>query len=126
MPSISNPPSNANQKIITFILSAITALGLGIGSGAVYAIQSLRSENQQYLQSQQRITLTEYEYLEIGDSLKQVELILGPGIEESRSGSQIVLVWKNPDGSYIRADFDNEKLTSKQQSELLEHLACLQ
>lgn len=125
MSSIPNATSSARQKIFMFLLSAFTALGFGVGSGAVYMVTYIPTDRKQTVQlSQQKVTLDHYQRLEIGDSLKDVELILGSGVEESRIGDQFTFVWENADGSYIKASFDADELVSKQQFDLLRYPVC--
>lgn len=60
----------------------------------------------------------DYERLRLGMTQVEVESILGRGIEIERSHFLTTFIWKNLDGSSIRAIFENGKLRSKNQENL--------
>jgi hypothetical protein len=110
------------------VLTMIAVLGFSLGSGAVYGLNRLDRavENippippkmESSLITSPSFTLSDYNRIQIGMSLAQVELILRPGIEESRSNSTTIFVWENNDKSYIRLFFENGKLINKKQNGL--------
>jgi hypothetical protein len=68
--------------------------------------------------------LERYSRLAIGLTQAQAELILQPGIEESRSATTSVIKWQNTDGSYIKATFEGNKLKVKEQKGLSGQKSC--
>ncbi|MEM8611165.1 MAG: hypothetical protein AAGF93_04025 [Cyanobacteria bacterium P01_H01_bin.105] len=120
MSIIPNPLSEGNKKWINLSLAFIAAFGFGIGSGAVHTIYTFESRNHESESQcvQASLSLADYNRLELGDTLKEVQFILGVGIEQSSSSSQSVYLWANPDSSHIKAIFRNGVLQSKEQSEL--------
>lgn len=110
-------------------VSLIAALGFGLGSGVVYGINqnsqptnvnsSQSNTEDSDVQHRPTFTLSEYNRIKIGMSQEKVELILRPGVEESRTDSQTVFSWKNLDGSYIRVSFKDGKVLSKKQDGLI-------
>lgn len=122
----SNRPPSWNSRVVTFILSTIAALGFGIGSGIVYAVQVPREGKTEVKYSRQPLTLTEYGQLKIGMSLDEVELILSKGIEESRGVTGVAFKWENADNSYIKVIFENDVLKSKEQFGLAQYSTCIQ
>jgi hypothetical protein len=112
---IFQPPKK--NRLAMFLLSAIAALGFGIGSGAVKAIQQIDTAAKN-VADKSAITLEQYNRLQIGMPLAQVELILQPGVEESRSATAATFKWQNADGSFIKLIFENNKLKNKAQSGL--------
>lgn len=75
-----NTPDQASLlkgKLLTVVLSCFTAIGFGIGAGVASKLpQSNEVSNKVYSPLQEH-TLEEYDLLEIGDSLRTVEHILG-------------------------------------------------
>jgi hypothetical protein len=121
-------PPNSTNKVMAIILPIIVALGIGIGAGAVETLQHLQQSpiTARKQMAQQPFTLAQYNRLTIGMSRSEVELMLQPGTEESRSGGDAKFKWVNPDGSYIRVVFEHDKITNKEQSELPIHPVCPQ
>ena len=64
------------------------------------------------------VSRVDYERIQPGMTQTQVEATLGPGVEVSRSKESNRLVWENPDGSKIEAEFQNGILTNKTQTGL--------
>lgn len=64
------------------------------------------------------VSRVDYERIQPGMTQTQVEATLAPGVEVSRSKESNRLVWENPDGSKIEAEFQNGILTNKAQSGL--------
>ena len=120
----SNQASSSTGKIRMFMLSSIAALGFGIGAGAVNALQFNQQPESGNRYYQQEHTMDKYERLEMGDSLKETELLLGNGVEESRSDTQVNMIWKNEEGSYIKLVFQDDALISREQSGLLDSRTC--
>jgi hypothetical protein len=90
----------------------------------VHALQQI----QQSPKCQQAsFTIGQYDRLKIGMSREQVELILQPGIEESRSADgEAKFKWENPDGSSIRVVFQKDKLKRKEQVGMSSSPTCHQ
>ena len=115
-------------KPLKIALSFVAALGFGIGAGAVTgAVNHLPasdevSSNIPY--QAQSHTLEEYELLEIGDSLRTVEQILGKGLEQKQTDNEVEFIWKNPDGSHIQLVFKDSVLTEKEQNALTYSAKC--
>jgi hypothetical protein len=63
-------------------------------------------------------TRAEYQRIQIGMSLIEVETILGRGIGIQQTTNRETFIWKNSNGSTITAIFEKGKLINKQQSEL--------
>ena len=63
-------------------------------------------------------TRAEYQRLQIGMSLTEVETILGRGIEIQQTKNRETFIWKNSNGSTITATFEEGKLIDKKQSEI--------
>jgi hypothetical protein len=121
MPSL--PPVSRNG-VLALMLSAIAALGAGIGAGAVHALQQPhQSLNRPKVQSVE-FTIGQYNRLKIGMSREQVELILQPGTEESRSDTESTFKWSNSENSYIKALFQGEKLKTKEQVGIPQYPSC--
>jgi len=70
------------------------------------------------ISSSTQVGRVDYERIQPGMTQIQVEATLPPGVEVSRSKESTQLVWENPDGSKIEAEFQNGILTSKAQSGL--------
>ena len=111
------------RKPIAIALSLVTAFGVGIGTGiASHLPPNSNSPNNSISSHQsQTHTLEEYDLLEIGDSLRTVEQILGKGLEQKQTNNEVELIWENPDGSYIRLAFKDSVLAQKEQSQLGRH-----
>jgi hypothetical protein len=117
------PPTPRN-RLLALMLSAIAALGMGIGTGVIHTLQQSSSPIVKCVQPQ-TYTLDQYNRLKIGMSQTEVEFILQTGIEESRSDSEAKFKWENPDGSSIHAVFQKDKLKHKSQAEMsLSHADC--
>ena len=63
-------------------------------------------------------TRAEYQRLQIGMSLTEVETILGRGIEIQQTKNRETFIWKNSNGSSITATIEEGKLIDKKQSEI--------
>jgi hypothetical protein len=113
------PPAPRNG-LLALILPAIAALGMGIGTGVVHALQ--QSPPSPIVQCP--FTIDQYNRLKIGMSQTEVEFILQTGIEESRSDGEAKFKWANPDGSSIRAAFQKDKLKHKEQVGMSLYPAC--
>ncbi len=87
------------------------AVGLGIAKGLT---QSFSGQNN----SSNLVSRVDYERIQPGMTQVQVEATLPPGVEVSRSKESNRLVWENPDGSKIEANFQDGILTHKAQSGL--------
>ena len=95
------------------LVAIAIGLGIGVGYGSSY-YQATNSQSSAIAQPNQ-LTRAEYERLEIGMQLVEVEAILGRGTETQRSITHRVFVWENSDGSKIITTFENGKLIRKQQ-----------
>lgn len=103
------------------LLAIIFSIGATLGSGLAYGFSQVRTNNQAPSTAQaelQGIRLAEYERVELGMSLAEVQATLGRGTETSRSTTIATFVWKNSDGSGITAIFEKGRLKSKEQSGL--------
>jgi hypothetical protein len=118
------PPTPRNG-LLALTLPTFVALGMGIGTGMIHALQPSSSPIVKCVQPQ-TYTLDKYNRLKIGMSQTEVEFILQTGIEESRSDSEAKFKWENPeDGSSIHAVFQKDKLTRKAQVGMsLSHAYC--
>jgi hypothetical protein len=98
------------------------SLGVALGSGIKYSFHQAASNSKEQKQSTQaelgRFGRAEYEQLKPGMSLTEVRSILYRGIEISSSETTAKFIWQNPDGSEIKATFENDRLKSKEQSGL--------
>jgi hypothetical protein len=93
--------------------------GLGISYGLASAVFLNQGESQSFtIVQSQNFTRAEYERLQIGMQLVEVEAILDRGIEVQQSVNIKTFVWRNFNGSTITATFKNGKLTNKQQAQL--------
>jgi hypothetical protein len=101
-------------------LLAIAAFGFGFGGGIVSGMQG----KPQAVATTTCANLERYSRLAIGLTQSQAELILQPGIEESRSATTSVIKWQNSDGSYIKATFEGNKLKVKEQKGLSGQKSC--
>ncbi len=115
-----------SQKLLSQGLAAIAAFGFGFGSGLATALASkidtpLLDDQPSIALCHSNITLQSYKRLAINAPLKEVEFILGVGIEEQRSAEQTIFHWKNADDSYIRGVFVNDILKSRSQQGLEKH-----
>jgi tetratricopeptide (TPR) repeat protein len=64
-------------------------------------------------------TLATYNALAEGMALAEVrKLVKSPGVEVSRTGNLVTLVWKAKDGGSLITTFDNDRLVSKSQTNL--------
>ena len=80
--------------------------------------QATRIDQQTIVTTTNNITRAEYTRLDIGMELVEVEAILGRGIEISSSNDTATYIWQNPDRSYIKAVFKEDKLYEKTQDDL--------
>ena len=93
--------------------------GLGISYGVASGVFLDQAELQPSTIVQARnFTRAEYERLQIGMQLVEVEAILDRGIEVQQSVNIKTFVWRNFNGSTITATFENGKLINKQQAQL--------
>jgi len=114
-PSKEPPPGGSPIKPLALLASLVLALGVGIGQGLADKA-SFRDQPQDTRVT--TVTRVDYERLDIGMTQFEVESILDPGVEVSRSEGQVWLTWENPDGSEIEATFRDGVLIHKQQSGL--------
>ena len=101
----------------SFGLLIAIAIGLGIGLGI--GLSNYKTTNSQLpvnSQSNGQFTRAEYERLQIGMQLVEVEAILDRGIETQSSTTTKTFVWKNSHGFKITATFTDGKLTHKKQT----------
>ena len=111
-PSLGSLISKTMQKHLSKLGAT---LGAAISVGLVAGLSQLPlSPNS----SSTQVGRVDYERIQPGMTQTQVEATLPPGIEVSRSKESTQLVWENPDGSKIEAEFQNGILTSKAQSGL--------
>lgn len=61
------------------------------------------------------LTLLEYERIELGMELIEVQVLLGRGVEISSTETTATFIWRNPDSSSITATFKDGKLIEKSQ-----------
>ena len=99
-------------KVLIVVFSMGAALGTGIGYGFVRATCQVESK------SKALVTLAEYERINPQMALTEVESILGRGTEIHSSESTAIFIWTNPDDSFIRVKFEQDKLTEKEQTGL--------
>jgi hypothetical protein len=81
------PPTPRNG-MLALMLSALAALGMGIGTGVVQALQQSSPSQIVKCIQPQIYTIDQYNRLKIGMSQTEVEFILQTGIEESRSDGE--------------------------------------
>lgn len=103
-----------SSKSFPVSLSLITALGFGIGAGAVSHLPDNDGVPTSITCQAQSHTLEKYELLEIDDSLRTVEQILGKGLEQKRTKDEVEFIWRNLDGSYIHLVFKDDVLAKKE------------
>lgn len=103
------------NKVLATLASASVAVGVGLGSGFFQSIDDLETQVSPNLDI---FTRADYERIEPGMTQVEVESILDPGVEISRSEELTRLIWSNPDGSKITADFENGTLVWKEQLNL--------
>ncbi|MDJ0800808.1 MAG: hypothetical protein QNJ51_29030 [Calothrix sp. MO_167.B12] len=95
------------------LISIAIGLGIGVGYGSSH-YKATNSQSSAIAQPNQ-LTRAEYERLQIGMQLVEVEAILGRGTETQRYITHRVFVWKNSDDSKIITTFEDGKLIRKQQ-----------
>ena len=98
-------------------------VGMVFGLGISYGVASGVFLNQGELQpstiiQSRNFTRAEYERLQIGMPLVEVESILDRGIEIQQSVNIKTFALRNFNGSTITATFENGKLINKQQAQL--------
>jgi hypothetical protein len=101
MVTITPPPS------MRPLLAVIFSIGIAFGSGLKYGFDTFTSH--------QKVSILEYERLELGMSMTDAEAILDGGIEIRKTPTITIFTWVNSDGSKIIATFENGKLEDKQQ-----------
>ena len=114
-PSKELPPGGPPIKPFALLASLVLALGVGIGRGLA---EKSSFRDQPYDTRVTTVTRVDYERLDIGMTQAEVESILDPGVEVSRSEGEVWLTWENPNGSRIEATFRDGVLIHKQQSAL--------
>lgn len=85
------------------------AFGAGIGNGFHRATLDTNTEY---------VTLAEYIRLELQMPLAEVEAILGRGTEVDQTQSVTTFIWINPNGSSIKAVFEENRMIEKAQKGL--------
>ena len=106
---------NISSLVGSLIKKPILSFGIGIGIGLATVLMQLFSGHSN---SSNLVSRVDYERIQPGMTQTQVEATLPLGIEVSRSEESTQLVWENPDGSKVEAEFQNRILTSKAQSGL--------
>ena len=114
-PSKESPSGGSPITPVTLLASLVLILGVGIGRGLV---EKFSFHDQPQDTRVTTVTRVDYERLDIGMTQFEVESVLNPGVEVSRSEGQVWLTWENPDGSQIEATFEDGVLIHKQQSGL--------
>ncbi|WP_246275664.1 hypothetical protein [Brasilonema bromeliae] len=116
------PNSNPYNPYVR-LLGIIFSLGVALGSGLGYGFsQAISSTKQQKLPTQTElcyVSRIEYERLQPGMSLTDVQAILGSGgTEVDRTATTATFIWENPNGYKITTVFNIGKLESKKQTGL--------
>lgn len=106
------------RRLLMLVFSIGVIFGSGIGYGFNQAVSTANQRESTVQVDRQNIGLAEYERIEPGMSLSEVQVILSRGTEINRSTTIATFVWTNPDGSGITAVFEGGKLKSKEQSGL--------
>lgn len=94
------------------------SIGLGIGLGISFRHYKATNSPPSIIVQANNLTRAEYERLQIGMQLVEVEAILGRGTEVKHSAESRVFLWKTPDGYKITASFTNGRLADKEQTGL--------
>lgn len=117
MPNL--PGHNAATSFVysNRVLAAFFSIGVALGSGMGYGFSQATSKAASHIEAQ-AIGLAEYQRVQPGMSLSEVEAILGRGTEVSRTQTTVVFVWRNFDRSSMTATFENSDLKSKAQYDL--------
>ncbi|MHC5746587.1 MAG: hypothetical protein ACYTXT_32795 [Nostoc sp.] len=117
---MSNLPNSLNPsvRLVTIIFSIGVVLGSGLGYGFYQTTENANLQDRSKTTENPHFNRVEYERLQLGMSLTDVEAILYRGIEVNRSTTMATFVWENSDGSKISAIFENGKLKSKEQTGL--------
>jgi hypothetical protein len=119
MQKITSPSASTPYvRLFALIFSIGVTLGSGLGYGLSQALDTVCQQQQQTQLESRHLGQAEYVRLALGMSLSEVESILDRGTEISRSATTAIFIWKNSDGSQIKATFENGKLKSKEQNNL--------
>jgi len=94
------------------------SIGLGIGLGISFKHYKATNSPPSIIVQTNNLTRAEYERLQIGMQLMEVEAILGRGTEIKHSAKSRVFLWKTPDGYKIIASFADGRLADKEQTGL--------
>lgn len=118
---------NHLQLLFRFLTYLVRQQGIGLLTGAVlgaggmgyFQVLPLQGQRESVVQAiPQRISLADYERVKLDMSLTDVQSVLGPGTETSRSATKATFTWKNSNGSGITAIFEKDRLKSKEQTDL--------
>ncbi|WP_460206022.1 hypothetical protein [Scytonema sp. NUACC21] len=114
-------PANPSIRLLALVFTIGTVFGSGLAHGYYKTTSGLNQRtlpDQTEIQQFSHVSRADYERLKLGMSLAAVEAILNRGTEIKRSATTATFVWENADGSRIVANFQDDKLVSKEQSTL--------
>ena len=106
-------------KVPLRLMSSVFSIGVALGAGISYG--TLKGNSQQVANvkctSAEPINVSrvDYERLELNMSQSEVESILDPGVETSRSENAVHMMWENCDSSRIVVKIENGVLKHKEQ-----------
>lgn len=111
------PPSSGpvTSKLADALVKVIAIGSLGVN--IIFAPVATGPQNPQFcsMGTCSAISRVEYERLEIGMTLTQVEAILGPGTETYTAENRSQFRWQNSDDYRVEATFQEGKLIEKEQ-----------
>ncbi|WP_427159204.1 hypothetical protein ACQFX9_24605 [Aliinostoc sp. HNIBRCY26] len=111
--------SNNYFRLLTDRYVQLFLVGVAIGSGVGYGFrQNIADPKRQepIIQNEiRRFSRAEYERLQLGMRIAEVEAILGRGTEIQRSTTIAIFIWENWDTSKITVTFETGKLKRKEQ-----------
>ncbi len=107
------------KLVLIRLLAVFSSIGMALGYGFAQGLnQASPNKCSHNVQTQPPpFSQVEYERLKLSMPLAEVEAILGRGGEVSRSTTRAIFRWKSSCNYSITATFENNKLTSKEQSE---------